>query len=69
VKKLLLAAVCVAVFTFNGVNQVQLVAVIAFSAGVFAGRFEPKNPSFSHHSYRTYQRQLNRRGRHRLPSV
>jgi uncharacterized membrane protein YjjP (DUF1212 family) len=38
VKKLLLAAVCVAVF-FNGVNQVQLVAVIAFSAGVFAGRF------------------------------
>jgi hypothetical protein len=39
VKKLLLAAVSVAVFTFNGVNQVQLVAVIAFSAGVFAGRF------------------------------
>lgn len=38
-KKLLLAAVSVAVFTFNGVNQVQLVAVIAFSAGVFAGRF------------------------------
>ena len=38
-KKLLLAAVCVAVFTFNGVNQIQLVAVIAFSAGVFAGRF------------------------------
>jgi hypothetical protein len=39
VKKLLLAAVSVAVFTFNGVNQVQLVAVIAFSTGVFAGRF------------------------------
>jgi hypothetical protein len=39
VKKLLLAAVCVAVFTFSGVNQVQLAAVIAFSAGVFAGRF------------------------------
>jgi hypothetical protein len=36
VKKLLLAAVSVAVFT---VNQVQLVAVIAFSAGIFAGRF------------------------------
>jgi O-acetyl-ADP-ribose deacetylase (regulator of RNase III) len=39
VKKLLLAAVSVTVFTLNGVNQVQLVAVIAFSAGVFAGRF------------------------------
>jgi len=39
VKKLLLAAVSVTVFPLNGVNQVQLVAVIAFSAGVFAGRF------------------------------
>ena len=38
-KKLLLAAVSVTVFTLNGVNQVQLVAVIAFSAGIFAGRF------------------------------
>jgi hypothetical protein len=27
------------VFTLNGLDRVQLVAVIAFSAGVFAGRF------------------------------
>jgi hypothetical protein len=38
-KKLLLAAVSFAVFTLNGLDRVQLVGVIAFSAGVFAGRF------------------------------
>jgi hypothetical protein len=38
-KKLLLAAVSFAVFTLNGLDRVQLVAVIAFSVGVFAGRF------------------------------
>src|SRR5438309_1780089 len=37
-KKLLLAAVSFAVFTLNGLDRVQLVAVTAFfSAGVFAG--------------------------------
>jgi hypothetical protein len=38
-KKLLLAAVSFAVFTLHGLDQVQLVAVIAFSAGVYAPRF------------------------------
>jgi hypothetical protein len=38
-KKLLLAAVLIALFTLNGVDQVQLVAVIAFSAGVYVTRF------------------------------
>jgi hypothetical protein len=38
-KKLLLAAVSFAVFTLNGLDRVQLAAVIAFSAGVFAGRW------------------------------
>jgi hypothetical protein len=40
-KKLLLAAVAIAVFTLHGLDQVQLVAVIAFSAGVYATRFLP----------------------------
>jgi hypothetical protein len=39
VRKLFLTAVSVGVFTFDGVNQLQLMAVIAFSAGFFAGRF------------------------------
>ena len=39
-KKLLLAAVLIALFTLNGVDQVQLVAVMAFSAGVYATRFQ-----------------------------
>jgi hypothetical protein len=38
-KKLLLAALLIALFTLNGVDQVQLVAVIAFSAGVYITRF------------------------------
>jgi hypothetical protein len=38
-KKLLLATVLIALFTLNGVDQVQLVAVIAFSAGVYVTRF------------------------------
>ncbi len=38
-KKRLLAAVSLAVFTLNGLDRVQLVGIIAFSAGVFAGRF------------------------------
>ncbi len=38
-KKLLLAAISFVVFTLNGLDRVQLAAVIAFSAGVFAGRF------------------------------
>lgn len=37
-KKLLLAAVSLAVFTLHGLDQVQLVAVIAFSAGGYAPR-------------------------------
>jgi hypothetical protein len=37
-KKLLLAAVLIGLFTLNGVDQIQLVAVIAFSAGVYATR-------------------------------
>jgi hypothetical protein len=38
-KKLLLAVALIALFTLNGVDQVQLVAVIAFSAGVYVTRF------------------------------
>jgi hypothetical protein len=40
-KKLLLAAASIGVFTLNGVSPIQLVAVIAFSAGVCAARFLP----------------------------
>jgi hypothetical protein len=39
-KKLLLAAAAFAVFTLNGVDAVQLVAAIAFLAGVFCARFQ-----------------------------
>ena len=47
-KKLLLAAVSFAVFTLNGLDRVQLVAVTAFfSAGVFAGRFRSGDLAFS----------------------
>ncbi|MGB8629956.1 MAG: hypothetical protein WCD69_11265 [Xanthobacteraceae bacterium] len=38
-KKLLLAAVLIALFTLNGVDQVQLVPMIAFSAVVYVTRF------------------------------
>jgi len=38
-KKLLLAAAAFAVLTLNGVDAVQLVAAIAFLAGVFSARF------------------------------
>jgi hypothetical protein len=38
-KKLLVAAVAFAVFTLNGLDPLQLVGVIAFSAGIFAERF------------------------------
>jgi hypothetical protein len=38
-KKLLVAAVALAVFTLNGLDPLPLVGVIAFSGGVFAGRF------------------------------
>jgi hypothetical protein len=49
-KKLLLAAVSFAVFTLNGLDRVQLVAVIAFfSAGVFAGRFRSGDLSVRGH--------------------
>jgi hypothetical protein len=37
-KKLLVAAVAIAVFTLNGLDPLQLVGVIAFSAGIFAER-------------------------------
>jgi hypothetical protein len=37
-KKLLLAALAIIVFTFNGADPVQVVAVIAFTAGVYAAR-------------------------------
>jgi hypothetical protein len=40
-KKLLLAVASIGVFTLNGVSPIQLVAVIAFSAGVYAARFLP----------------------------
>jgi hypothetical protein len=36
---LLVAAVALAVFTLNGLDPLPLVGVIAFSGGVFAGRF------------------------------
>ncbi len=35
-KKLLVAAIAFVVFTLNGLDPLQLVGVIAFSAGVFA---------------------------------
>jgi len=38
-KKLLLAAISLGVFTLNGLDRVQLTAVIAFSVGVFVARF------------------------------
>jgi hypothetical protein len=38
-KRLLLAAVLISAFTLNGVDAIQLVAAIAFSAGVFSARF------------------------------
>jgi len=44
-KKLLLAAVSIAVFTLHGLDQVQLVAVIAFLAGVYAPRFPDRRES------------------------
>jgi hypothetical protein len=37
-KKLLLASLSFVVFTFNGADPVQLAAVIAFTAGVYATR-------------------------------
>ena len=40
-KKLFVAAASICVFTLNGVSPVQLVAVIAFSAGVYSARFLP----------------------------
>jgi hypothetical protein len=40
-KKLLLTVASIGVFTLNGVGPIQLVAVIAFSAGVCAARFLP----------------------------
>jgi hypothetical protein len=40
-KKLLLAVASIGAFTLNGVSPIQLVAVIAFSAGVYAARFLP----------------------------
>jgi hypothetical protein len=46
-KKLLLAAVSCAVFTLHGLDQDQLVAVIAFSAGVYAPRFLTGEKRFS----------------------
>jgi hypothetical protein len=41
-KKLLLAALAITVFTFNGADPVQVVAVIAFTAGVYAARLSEK---------------------------
>ena len=38
-KKLLVAAAAIGVFTLNGVSPIQLVAVIAFSAFVYSTRF------------------------------
>jgi len=38
-KKLLFTVASIGVFTLNGVSPIQLVAVIAFSAGVYATRF------------------------------
>jgi len=40
-KKLLLIVASIGVFTLDGVSPVQLVAVIAFSAGVYAARLLP----------------------------
>jgi len=40
-KKLFVAAASICVFTLNGVSPIQLVAVIAFSAGVYSARFLP----------------------------
>jgi hypothetical protein len=37
-KKLLLAALSIVVFTFSGADPVQVAAVIAFTAGVYAAR-------------------------------
>ncbi len=39
--KLFLAAALIGLFTLNGVSSIQLVAVIAFSAGIYAARFLP----------------------------
>jgi hypothetical protein len=41
--KLLLAAALIGVFTLNGVSPIQLVALIAFSAGVYSARFLKQN--------------------------
>jgi hypothetical protein len=56
-KKLLVAAVALTVFTLNGLDPLLLVGVIAFSGGVFAGRLgrgqrtkEPKNLFHCHHA-------------------
>ena len=40
-KKLLLTVASIGVFTLNGVSPILLVAVIAFSAGVYAAQFLP----------------------------
>jgi hypothetical protein len=52
-KKLLLTVASIGVFTLNGVSPIQLVAVIAFSAGVYATRFlsptsAPSNKTMEH---------------------
>ena len=61
-KKLLLAAALIGVFTLNGVSSIQLVAVIAFSAGVYSARFLPGT------SNRTLEdtAKLNDLGQHRV---
>jgi hypothetical protein len=41
-KKLLLAALSIVVFTFNGADPVQVAAVIAFTAGVYATRLSER---------------------------
>jgi hypothetical protein len=41
--KLLLAAALIGLFTLNGVSPIQLVAIIAFSAGVYTARLLEQN--------------------------
>jgi hypothetical protein len=46
-KRLLLIAVLIGAFTLQGVDAIQLVAAIAFSAGVFSARLFDQRPQSS----------------------
>ena len=50
-KKLLFTVASIDVFTLNGVSPIQLVAIIAFSAGVYAARFRTQPVSLVERAY------------------